>query len=148
MHPDNSRRVLRLRGHHLLCLLGYRGMGYSAEFCTNMTSIYETLRQEPGTWVELVGGPDDLCAYYPKDQHSHCEGTVHERDEDVLARLGLRIGTRHRWKNIVRSVARHIEQEAISSICSTCPWEPYGVCREGVRLVRAGEPLPPVARST
>ncbi|WJH32930.1 DUF1284 domain-containing protein [Paenibacillus sp. CC-CFT747] len=89
--------TVKLRGHHLLCLLGYRGMGYSAEFCANMTSIYERLRQQPEQSVELVEGPDEICRAYPEDKTNHCRGTVGNRDREVLLRLGLAPGWRGSW---------------------------------------------------
>ena len=30
--------MYKLRGHHLFCLLGYKGMGYSQEYVDNMTA--------------------------------------------------------------------------------------------------------------
>ncbi len=77
--------AIRLRGHHLLCLLGYRGMGYSEQFTANMTEVYNTLRQNPDTYIKLVEGPDEICSHYPKDKSGHCEeDTVNTRDLAIL----------------------------------------------------------------
>ncbi|MEK8128068.1 DUF1284 domain-containing protein [Paenibacillus filicis] len=136
--------MIRLRGHHLLCLLGFRGMGYSEEFCVNMTVIYERLRMEPDTEVVMTEGPDDICAYYPQDKPPHCEGaSVYGRDALVLERLGLQLDRPLPWSEVKGRIAVEIESHDISVICATCPWEPYGVCREGVGIVRRGESLPP-----
>lgn len=134
--------TIRLRGHHLLCLLGFRGMGYSEDFCANMTIIYETLRTKPNTEVEIILGPDDVCRAYPPDKAYHCEGTVYGLDEAVLAKLGLRVGERDSWQAICSRVATVMVPADISSLCTTCPWEKYGVCAEGVGLVAQGKPLP------
>jgi hypothetical protein len=136
--------AIRLRGHHLLCLLGYRGMGYSADFCTNMTAIYEALRTKPDTEVDIVEGPDDICRAYPADQNNHCEGTVFERDREVLAKLGLTPGDKISWRTLCGKIKEDIAPEDIGHLCASCPWEPYGVCRDGVRLVAEGKPLPKV----
>ncbi|OMF37283.1 hypothetical protein BK133_06690 [Paenibacillus sp. FSL H8-0548] len=136
--------TIRLRGHHLLCLLGYRGMGYSDDFCTNMTIIYETLRTSPHTEVEIVIGPDDVCKAYPPDKAYHCEGTVYGLDAAVLAKLGLSANERDSWQSICSRVAATMVPEDISRLCTTCPWEKYGVCSEGVGLVVNGQPLPKV----
>jgi uncharacterized protein len=135
---------INLRGHHLLCLLGYRGMGYSKEFCENMTVVYEKLRKGPETMIGIVLGPDDLCAAYPKDQESHCEGrTVYQRDADILEKLGLQVGMERSWSDICSQVTEHVEPSDISHLCATCRWQPYGVCAEGVRIIAEGGALPP-----
>lgn len=136
--------AIRLRGHHLLCLLGFRGMGYSVDFCANMTAIYETLRKEPQTEVEIITGPDDVCRAYPPDKANHCEGTVYGLDEAVLKKLGLLAGTKESWSSLCSRVAASMVPEDISRLCTTCPWEKYGVCAEGVGLLTGGKPLPKV----
>ena len=39
--------MYKLRGHHLFCLLGYKGMGYSQEYVENMTVLHQSLRDNP-----------------------------------------------------------------------------------------------------
>ncbi|MBD0379420.1 DUF1284 domain-containing protein [Paenibacillus sedimenti] len=137
--------TIGLRGHHLFCLLGYRGMGYSKEFCENMTSVYETLRSKPDTIIRIVLGPDDLCAAYPADQVSHCEGrTVYQRDAEIVEKLGLQVGMELSWADICNQVAERVAPGDIGHLCATCRWQPYGVCEEGVRIIVDGGSLPPV----
>lgn len=138
---------VRLRGHHLLCLLGYTGMGYSPGFVRNMTSVYERLRAEPSTVVEIVRGPDDLCACYPEDGPYHCDGErVHSRDDAVLEALGMRLGERTEWRRIVAAIRSKLTPDDIPRMCTTCPWLPYGVCEAGVARIAAGEGLAPLPR--
>jgi hypothetical protein len=130
---------VRLRGHHLLCLLGYRGMGYSPQYVENMTRLHRCLRQDPETRVQITLGPDDLCAKFPPDKPYHCEeGTVYERDAAVLGRLQLQVGMTYPWREIEQRLARHLIPGDVSKLCGTCPWLPYGVCEEGVSRLRAG----------
>ncbi|UKS25296.1 DUF1284 domain-containing protein [Paenibacillus sp. HWE-109] len=139
------REPIGLRGHHLLCLLGYRGMGYSKQFCENMTDVYETLRQQPETIIRVVLGPDDLCAAYPTDEVSHCENqTVYSRDAEIIEKLGLQVGMELSWSDICVRVADFVKPGDIGQLCATCRWEPYGVCADGVRLIGEGGLLPPV----
>jgi uncharacterized protein len=60
--PENKNQMMpvRLRGHHFLCMLTYRGLGYSAEFTTNMSAKIAHIKT--GASVVLVEGPDDICA--------------------------------------------------------------------------------------
>jgi hypothetical protein len=136
--------TIRLRGHHLLCLLGFRGMGYSDDFCSNMKIIYETLRTEPETIVEIIEGPDDICRAYPPDKPGHCDGTVYELDGKILRQLGLAPGSIGSWRDICARIADRVAPTDIALLCTTCPWEKYGVCRKGVGLIVSGQPLPKV----
>ncbi|MDD9266905.1 DUF1284 domain-containing protein [Paenibacillus sp. MAHUQ-63] len=142
------KQPIGLRGHHLLCLLGYRGMGYSKEFCENMTGVYETLRAHPETVIRVVLGPDDLCAAFPADQVAHCENrTVYDRDAEIVAKLGLQAGMELSWSAVCGKVAAQVTPGDIGHLCATCRWESYGVCADGVRIIREGGELPDVKRA-
>lgn len=132
----------RLRGHHLLCLLGYRGMGYSEKYVQEMTKLHAALRGNSETRVTPVEGPDDLCCNFPADQPYHCEErTVHERDASVLVKLGLEADRTYTWRDIEARVAENVIPSDVPVLCSTCPWLSYGVCEEGVDRVIRGEGL-------
>lgn len=51
--------TIRLRPHHLLCMLTYAGRGYSAAFTANLDAIVARLKSED---ILVVAGPDDICA--------------------------------------------------------------------------------------
>jgi hypothetical protein len=137
--------AVKLRGHHLLCLLGYRGKGYSDGFCANMTEIYETLRLHPETEIEVIDGPDDICRAFPSDQHAHCgNDSVYRKDRDILMQLGMAIGNRSSWSEVLGRVAGRVQPEDIRSLCSDCRWEPYGLCKEGVAHIRGARELRPL----
>ncbi len=138
---------VKLRGHHLLCLLGFRGMGYSPEFAENMANVYEKLRADPSTEVEIVHGPDDLCACYPADQPYHCDAaSVRERDDEALRRIGLNTGEKLLWRDVLGGLQSRMRPEDIPRMCATCRWLPYGVCEEGVARIAAGEGLAPLPK--
>ncbi|MCY0878339.1 MAG: DUF1284 domain-containing protein [Firmicutes bacterium] len=137
--------MIRLRGHHLLCLLGYRGMGYSEDYVANMTRVHRQLRTTPSTPVQIIDGPDDLCACFPAYAPYHCQDDdVWERDRQVLAGLGLTVDEVVPWNDIVHRIRRAIRGDDLVTLCSTCSWLSYGVCVEGVEAVRAGRDLPVV----
>ena len=71
--------TIRLRAHHLLCLLTYVGKGYSPAFTANYDAIAERLSR--GEDILLVSGPDDICAPLLDEPEPHClnEGVI-ERD--------------------------------------------------------------------
>ncbi|MEX2414948.1 MAG: DUF1284 domain-containing protein [Paenibacillaceae bacterium] len=130
---------IRLRGHHLLCLLGYRGMGYSEPFAKNMTGVYEQLWLEPATPVTIVKGSDDLCKSFPCDQPNHCDNhNVHERDEFIRKHLGLEVDDCLAWQQILDRVKSRVKPHHIPEWCATCQWLSYGVCEEGVNRIASG----------
>ena len=71
--------TIRLRPHHLLCLLTYAGKGYSPAFTANYDGIAGRISQ--GEDLVIVEGPDDICAPLLGDPEPHCwRDSVTERD--------------------------------------------------------------------
>lgn len=56
---------VKLRGHHLLCILTFVGHGYSRAFSDNYKAVVQRLNA--GEPVVLVDGPDDICAALIKE---------------------------------------------------------------------------------
>lgn len=134
--------MYKLRGHHLFCLLGYRGMGYSKEYVENMTKIHQTLRESPETWIQIVKGPDHLCEKYPNTGDYHCQDkSIYDRDAVILEKMGLRIGQLLKWKHVEFAIRKHVVPSDILSICETCSWRSFGVCEEGVEDMITGKGL-------
>jgi uncharacterized protein len=79
--------TILLRPHHLLCMLTFAGEGYSAEFVTNFERIARRIAR--GTQaIEIVFGPDDICAPILDDSSCHClNASIRERDR--LAAVAL-----------------------------------------------------------
>ncbi|MCH1627129.1 DUF1284 domain-containing protein [Ferdinandcohnia quinoae] len=134
--------MYKLRGHHLFCLLGYRGMGYSKEYAENMTRMHQTLRNNPSTYIEIVKGPDQLCEKYPNSGKYHCQDDeIYERDAVILEKLGLKIGLTLKWEDIESCVRKHVIPSDIRLVCETCSWRSYGVCEEGIQDILEGKRL-------
>ena len=131
---------MRLRGHHLLCLHGFRGEGYSPEFVANMYLVRDRLRVSPALDVELLASPDDICAACPhlcgnacirKDEGS--EERMREKDLAVLSRLGFSPGDEVPSRALFGRVAEVFGDGEIGDLCSSCRWYPLGWCSEGLR---------------
>ncbi len=134
--------MYHLRGHHLFCLLGYRGMGYSKEYVENMTKLHQTLREHPDTWVQIVKGPDQLCEHYPNTGEYHCKDAhIYERDAAILEKMGLEIGQTLQWSEIEARIRKQVVPTDIQEVCETCSWRDYGVCEEGVQEMLDGKGL-------
>ncbi|MGQ0665578.1 MAG: DUF1284 domain-containing protein [Nitrospiraceae bacterium] len=136
---DDSSPSIRLRGHTLLCLQGFRGEGYSPEFVENMAALHQTLTNHPESWVEVVASPDAVCAACPHQHPSGCvlngarsEEEMIDQDHVVLQRLGLKVGSRIRWQDILEWIRNSVSGDDLPSICGNCRWLPLGYCREGL----------------
>ena len=140
--PDPSSPI-RLRGHTLLCLQGFRGEGYSPEFVTNMAAIHQALTSDPNRQIEVIASPDAVCGACPHRQFSGCtlngersEEEMVEQDREVTRRLGLTEGDRLRWSDLLKRIRNSVSGEDLPSICGSCRWLPLGYCREGINRLR------------
>lgn len=83
--------TVRLRAHHLLCMLTYVGKGYTPGFTVNYDRVAERLNR--GEEIEIVSGPDDICAPLLPDQTAHCfNESVLVRDAKALETVSLLVG--------------------------------------------------------
>ncbi len=118
-----------LRAHHLLCMLSYSGRGYSAAFVHGFNGLVQRLGA--GEAIELVIGPDAICAPLSGDDCAHCHGSsVTERDRRAAAALapwfdqalvpGARLTLSTQRLAPLRAA---FAQGRIRSACAGCPWE-------------------------
>ena len=134
--------MIKLRGHHIFCLLGYRGMGYSEEYVKNMTFLHQTLRDNPKQWIQLIKGPDQLCEKYPNSGEYHCQdNNIYDMDATILEKLGLEIGQILKWEEIEAHIKKYVKPSDIQAICKNCSWRSYGVCEEGIQDILEGKGL-------
>lgn len=128
--------AVRLRGHHLLCVLGFRGHGYSPAFTRNLAAIVRRLSDSDPP-VRIAAGADDICAQYPPNEDPHCdEARVTQRDRRVLERLKLHPGEILSWSELSARIASVFVPEDLDTLCATCSWLPLGYCRDGVAALR------------
>lgn len=134
---------LRLRGHTLLCLQGFRGEGYSSLFVENLAAIHRRLHEYPEQPIEVIDTPDAVCAACPHRalsgctlNHEHSEVDMQAQDRDVLARLGLTPGAVLSWRQVLDRIRINLTSDSLFSICGQCRWLPLGYCREGIERLR------------
>lgn len=121
--------TVRLRAHHLLCLLTYIGKGYSPGFTANYDRIVARLNR--GETIFIVQGPDDICAPLLKEEaEPHCQqDSVAERDEraaeSVAALLGrpVRTGTRlDLGPAYLETMRQAFSAGQMRAACEGCEW--------------------------
>jgi hypothetical protein len=138
-------KPIRIRGHTLLCLQGFRGEGYSPEFVENMAAIHRQLADDPTHPVLVVDVPDAICSSCPnlRDEECHLHGPGSEegmiaQDQDVMHRLRIAWGEELPWKEILHRISQAVSGEMLPKICGRCPWLPLGYCKEGMDRLRDG----------
>ncbi|NLJ31254.1 MAG: DUF1284 domain-containing protein [Clostridiales bacterium] len=126
-------RPVRLRPHHGLCSCFFQGRGYSPAFAANMERVLLRLRENPAREVELVIGPDVLCAACPHRVSAGCE-TADKADRydcRCLAACGLENGSVLQWGLYRRIIAEKILLPGRRKmICGDCVWNE--ICQQPV----------------
>jgi uncharacterized protein len=133
----------RLRGHHLLCVHGFRGMGYSPEFIEKMREVVEDIRDDSKQFkIQTVIDLDETCAVCPHKGDGFCNADpnsdthVKGMDARVLSHLGLQHQGEYDKAYLVRLVAEKVNPEDLDWICEGCSWLGYGVCKDGIRQLK------------
>lgn len=133
---------MRLRAHHLLCILGFRGLGYDEKFVKGMERVIQRIKGKSGLEIKLIEECDDICAACPFNIDGRCENKVvggeervRERDSQVAERLALKTGNALTIKKILASVKEKIKPGDLLVICKDCPWLKMEYCEEGLRNI-------------
>ncbi len=118
VHVSEAMKA-KLRGHHLICLNFFRGEGYSKDFIRN---IYAIIKKEK---LEIVNGPDEVCARCPYLEHSKCSSNEYTdekillQDKEALRLLGFKPGETVDWKIIGNKLPSIMEEWKVS-FCQDC----------------------------
>jgi hypothetical protein len=138
--------TIRLRPHHLLCLLTYVGKGYSAAFTANYDAI--AARIGDGEDLLIVAGPDDICAPLLGDAEPHCHrDSVIERDRLALRDLGELLETPPAVgasivleSTMLRQMREAFTAGRTRAACMGCDW--HGLCTSIAARSYAGVTIP------
>ena len=116
---------MELRGHHLLCILGFQGYGYSEDFVLNMARINE-LRKTDKTTIKLINSSDDICSACPNLKNDLCENemqneTIVKMDEEVLSEFD--INKEYNAIDLFNEVILKFNTlKSVENICNDCKW--------------------------
>lgn len=122
-----------LRAHHAMCILNYRGRGYSVEFTRNMDAVVQKL--EPQTIIKLVCEADGVCSACPNRTGVTAQNPagcvfsekVERYDAALLSRLEVPPSTEIRWAELSRMIRSGIlgAKPVFDSICGDCEWHEF-----------------------
>ncbi|MCL0060098.1 DUF1284 domain-containing protein [Dehalococcoidia bacterium] len=133
-----SKGTIEVRGHHLLCLLGFQGLGYSEEFTQNMNNILATAFSA-NTLLKIVDRCDAICAPCPHRKGSECgkkkdsAEKTRKQDQRIAMRLGIKIGDRMPSREIWARVKEKLAPRDLPQLCGECEWLDYCLKRQGFK---------------
>ncbi len=127
--------MIKLRGHHLICLHFFKGEGYSKRFINNLKGIVKSLEND--TKARIVDGADDVCSYCPHLQTNFrfadsrtkraCiyrpgyEKEIAALDKMALKLLNLKKGDALLWKKIKVEIPGILPKWR-EFTCLSCDW--------------------------
>ncbi len=115
--------MVKLRGHHLICLQFYRGEGYNKDFVENLEGVLKAAEDEG---VEVTEGGDDVCRACPSCNGGICthepggEEKIQSLDRLAMSLLGISENTLE-WSEIKRKIPRVIGKWK-KQACENCEW--------------------------
>lgn len=128
IQPDR----IGLRPHHLLCLPGYKGFGYTAEHKTNWDFISEILKMERNTQIVITTSQDALCMDCPGGKGvAKCNKEfVLGLDKKIQEFLGLITHQTYIYQEIMQELFAKMTPQKHEELCSDCGWWKQGLCRD------------------
>ena len=137
--PHPGKKGIPLRAHHLLCLLGFQGIGYTADFIRNFHKVKRMVEQNPDLEIEVVDACDVVCIQCPNARGLHCyqgglteNRNVRDMDHRVMEKLDIKPGDRFKAREIFELIKEKIKPGDIELICRGCEWKSLGFCQRGL----------------
>lgn len=133
---------LKIRGHHLICLLGFRGRGYSPAFVEAMRRVSEVFHSAPDAPIVLITRCDVICASCPHNIDDKCRKSpdaasrIKDKDAAILKKIGFRANSRTTPREAWEKVKERFTPEDITAMCGHCQWLELGYCIEGLTRLR------------
>lgn len=135
-----SRNILRIRPHHLVCMLNHNGHGHEGyeAFIDNFKELIGAINNGTRTLL-LVAGPDRICDGL-KDHFAacHCHGPVSKmRDGAALEDVNRLLGTTYDYGSTIELTPELIENLRenfllIRGGCRGCQWGPRCTAQNAV----------------
>ena len=120
---------MRIRAHHLLCLQGFQGYGYSRDFVANMARVVKEINSSPHLEIEIIDRCDVICSSCPHQEKGICrrnpdsDERTKEIDGYILRRLGLKAGVKVKVEDIFHLANERLKNSSdIERICGKCGW--------------------------
>ncbi|RZN46238.1 DUF1284 domain-containing protein [archaeon] len=115
---------MRIRAHHLLCIQGFQGYGYSDVFIKHMATVIAQLHMNPE--ITITDSLDEICGACPHNDGQRCikcGESVVRIDHTVLEMIHTSQGSSwHASDAIELTRSRFATMEDVNRVCGTCQW--------------------------
>lgn len=135
---------IRIRPHHLLCLLGFVGFGYNKKFIKNIAKISRNIKENPELEITLVMSWDDICSECPYFFDSKClktdnsEDILKEKERQVTSILNVDFKKPVKIKDLYLKIKNKFSLKEFDKLCKNCEWYSMDYCREGLKKLKRG----------
>ncbi|MGR6431796.1 DUF1284 domain-containing protein [Rhizobium sp. PAMB 3174] len=129
----DDQAAMALRGHHFLCLLTYKGYGYTPGFVDNMSAIAAAINS--GRPVRLVSGPDDICGALSAEDRVACDHDCFRVETMMIDDLALKAvepffpggmaGEFFITPDIAAALRAAFVEGSIRAACTNCRWKAF-----------------------
>jgi uncharacterized protein len=123
---DVGSEPIRIRAHHLLCMQGFQGLGYSQEFTENMAQIIEQIIKNPSSFIKVTSEADSICECCPHNFQGICNkestsNNIKTVDSIILEKLDLEEGSVISWPSVT-SLTMNLSRNTVQKLCENCSW--------------------------
>ncbi len=128
-HYKTESKCIKIRAHHLCCIQGFQGYGYSPAFVTNMRTVITDIKASPSRPIKIVSECDAICTSCPSKRECSTQKSVHSHriqnmDLVVLEKLNIEEGTVIEANEALRLVNSKLNTASdIEDVCETCKWK-------------------------
>jgi hypothetical protein len=121
-------KIVTIRAHHLLCIQGFQGYGYSKEFQDTLSKIVLYLKKNPNLFFKIISGPDCICQHCPYLSGSNCsiktEADLTKKEMDILLLEKIGITTDQvKSANEIFQLTTELDRNDVKEICGDCGWQ-------------------------
>lgn len=124
----NGSEPLKIRAHHLCCIQGFQGYGYSPAFVANMRAVILDLEAFPSRPLKLVTECDAICVSCPSKKECTVQESVPSRrirqmDLVVLEKLKIDDRTVIKADEAFKLVNSKLNKASdVEEVCGSCKW--------------------------
>lgn len=124
----HDSEILKIRAHHLCCIQGFQGYGYSPAFVANMRAVISDLEAFLPRPLKLITECDAICISCPSKrectiQESVLSHRIRQMDFIVLEKLEIKDGAVIKADEAFRLINSKFNKASdVEDICGTCKW--------------------------